>query len=100
MAPTVFSPVLATDRFNPFTDSLTRLLRRVAGEGPSRDDQLVEFLADLYAQSWPGTVGDALWEPASLSPENLKNVTTAFDAVIALYGARKCKAVRSEAGSD
>jgi hypothetical protein len=83
MAPTVFSPVLYTDRFNPFTDSLGRILDEVAGRPVRSDEELIDFLAWLHAQSWPGVVGDALWDPGSMRPENLERVAEAFVAVMA-----------------
>jgi hypothetical protein len=82
LAPTAFSPIVVSDHFNPFSDSLEELLDQTRGS-PSRSvDELVEFLADLLAQSWPGSVGDALWEPTCMQPENVQQVTTAFCAAL------------------
>jgi hypothetical protein len=83
MAPTVFGPVLVSDHFNPFTDSLGDVLDRVRGKPPRTDEELLEFLAWAHAQSWPGSDIDPLWNPASVGEENLERLTAAFCAALA-----------------
>lgn len=82
MGPTVFSPVLISDTFNPYTDSLSRLLQEVKEWHPRSERELIEFLSWLRAQSWPGSVGDALWLPDSLESANLARVADAFCAAM------------------
>jgi hypothetical protein len=84
MAPTVFSPVLVTDHFNPFTDSLGDVLERVRGKPPRTDEELIEFLAWAHAQSWPGYASDAFWDPACMRDENLAKLSDAFCAAMSL----------------
>ena len=72
-------------RFDPFEDSLSRLL----AEPVSVDDSTrVEFLAWLIAQSCPGVVGDALWLPHSLEPENVERIAFGFERA---FGALRSK---------
>ncbi len=85
MAPTVFSPLLISDHFNPFADSLSAQLQEVKQGGGGAERNPIDFLAWLHAQSWPGTVGDALWLPECMEPENLSRVADAFCATMQAY---------------
>jgi hypothetical protein len=78
MAPTVFSPIVISDHFNPFTDSVGDLLERVADGSPLSDEKIVEFLAWLLAQTCPGVVGDALWQPYTMQPDYIDKVAEGF----------------------
>jgi hypothetical protein len=80
--PTVFSRVLVTDHFNPFADSVTELLERTGGRSPRSDEELIEFLAHILANSIPGIVGDALWEPFVMEPGYAAKVADGFDVAM------------------
>jgi hypothetical protein len=83
MGPTVFSPVLVSDHFNPFTDSLGDVLEGVRGRPPKTDEELIAFFAWVHAQSWPGYVSDSFWDPGCMRDENVDNIAQAFDAAMA-----------------
>lgn len=79
MAPTVFSPLVITDHFNPYVDSLKDLLAELAaGKHQKSDEEIVAFLAWLLAQSLPGSVGDELWQPYTMAPEYIDQVARGF----------------------
>jgi hypothetical protein len=84
MGPTVFSPLVITDHFNPYTDSLTDLMAELAaGKHQKSDEEIVAFLAWLLAQSLPGSVGDALWQPYAMEPAYLDQVAQGFVTLFA-----------------
>jgi hypothetical protein len=89
MAPTVFSPIVVSDRFNPFVDSLGDTIERCAGRNPHSDDKIVEFLAWLLAQTVPGAGGDAFWQPFAMEPEYLDRVAQGFLVLFASLSAAK-----------
>jgi len=77
IAPVFFDRIVAAPGFDPYSDSLARLL----GEAePAAEGDRVEFLADLMACSHRGVVGDAFWQPESLAPSNLALVAEGLDA--------------------
>jgi len=82
LAPIFFDRIVRHARFDPFGDSLARLLDR-GEEDPVGDERRIEFLADLLARTSPGTCGDALWLPASMEASNLDQVAAGFLEVIA-----------------
>jgi hypothetical protein len=77
IAPIFFDRVVAYRQFDPWGDRVSDLLL-AEGRGLASDDEIVAFLAWLIAQSFPGTVGDAFWQPDSLSQENLELVSRGF----------------------
>ncbi len=81
LRPTSFSPILRRDRFNPYVDSLAQILAEADGKPNRSDAELVEYFAWLWAQSWPGHLGDAFWQPSSLDAENVRMLARGFDAV-------------------
>jgi hypothetical protein len=87
LVPTVFRRAVTADRFNPFADSLAALLAAPGGLGRS-DEELVEFLAGLLAESWPGEMGDAFWRPETLAAANVERVAAAYAAALDALGAR------------
>jgi hypothetical protein len=87
LAPTVFDPILA-GRFNPFAGSLTDLLDSLRDRPGRSDEERLDFLAWLLAQSWPGMMGDALWLPDSLRDENVGCVAAAYAAALQVVAAR------------
>jgi hypothetical protein len=89
MGPTVFSPIVASDHFNPFVDSLAETIERCAGRNPHSDEEIIEFLARLLAHTVPGAVGDALWQPYTMEPEYLDRVAEGFYTVFASLSAVK-----------
>lgn len=89
MGPTVFSPIVASDHFNPFVDSVAETIERCAGRNPHSDEEIVEFLARLIAQTIPGAVGDALWQPYTMEPSYLDRVTQGFYTLFASLSAAK-----------
>jgi hypothetical protein len=89
MGPTVFSPIVVSDRFNPFVDSLGDTIERCAGRNPHSDEKLVEFLAWLLAQTVPGAGGDALWQPYAMEPAYLDCVAQGFFTLFASLLAAK-----------
>ena len=89
IAPVFFDRLVAHPRFDPFRQSLSGLLPD--GDPPCRPAaEVVESLAWILANSFPGLVGDAFWQPHSLSEENLEQVTRGFEAVLGtkVVGAR------------
>jgi hypothetical protein len=78
MGPTVFSPIVVSDHFNPFTDSVGDLLDRLAESPPRSDDEVVSFLAWLLAQTFDGVVGDSLWLPYTMEPDYIDKVADGF----------------------
>jgi hypothetical protein len=89
MGPTVFSPIVVSDRFNPFVDSLGETIERCAGKNPHNDEEIVEFLAWLFAQTVPGAGGDALWQPYAMDPAYLDSVADGFFTLFASLSASK-----------
>lgn len=89
MGPTVFSPIAVSDRFNPFVDSVGDTIARCAGKNPHRDEEIVEFLAWLLAQTVPGAGADALWQPYAMEPAYLDRVAGGFFALFASLSAAK-----------
>jgi hypothetical protein len=87
MAPTVFSPIVVSDRFNPFVDSLGDTIERCAGRNPHSDERIVEFLAWLLAQTVPCAGGDALWQPYAMEPTYLDRVAQGFFTLFASLSA-------------
>jgi hypothetical protein len=82
LAPVFFERVVAHPRFDPFHDSLDALLARGGGPGETPPE---EFLAWLLARTVPGIVGDALWQPHSMTEDNLDLVADGFLALLARY---------------
>lgn len=89
MGPTVFSPIVVSDRFNPFVDSLGDTIERCAGRSPHSDEKIIEFLAWLLAQTVPAAGGDAFWQPYAMKGEYLDRVAQGFFALFASLSASK-----------
>jgi hypothetical protein len=89
MGPTVFSPIVVSDHFNPFVDSLGDTIERCAGKNPHSDEKIVEFLAWLLAQTVPGAGGDAFWQPYAMDPAYLDRVAQGFFTLFASLSAAK-----------
>jgi hypothetical protein len=89
MGPTVFSPVVVSDHFNPFVDSVGETIERCAGKNPHSDEKIIEFLAWLIAQTVPGAGGDAFWQPYAMEPEYLERVAAGFFTLFASLSAAK-----------
>lgn len=85
MGPTVFSPIVVNDHFNPYTDSVGDLLDRLANEEPRSDDEVVQFLAWLLAQTFAGVVGDSLWLPYTMEPAYVDTVAEGFFLLFRTY---------------
>lgn len=86
MARTVFSPIVVSDHFNPFSDSLVDLLDGVANGSPRSDEEVVQFLAWLLAQTFSGVVGDAFWQPHTMQPEYVEKVAQGFFLLFQKFG--------------
>ncbi len=82
IAPVFFDRVVAHPRFDPFHDSLDALLAAGGGAGETPPE---EFLAWLLARTVPGVVGDALWQPHSMTEDNLDLVAGGFLALLDRY---------------
>jgi hypothetical protein len=78
MARTVFSPIVVSDHFNPYSDSLADILEQVANGHPRTDDEIIQYLAWLQAQTFEGAVGDAFWQPHTLEPAYVDKVAQGF----------------------
>lgn len=89
MGPTVFSPIVVSDHFNPFADSLGDTIERCALKSPRTDEQIIEFLAWLLAQTVEGAGGDALWQPYAMESQYLDRVARGFFALFASLSAAK-----------
>jgi hypothetical protein len=89
MGPTVFSPIVVSDHFNPFVDSIGETIEHCAGKNPHSDEKIIEFLAWLLAQSVPGVVGDALWQPYAMEPAYLDRVAQGFFTLFASFSVAK-----------
>ena len=85
IAPVFFDRLVAWPRFDPFRDSLRVLLAQ--GGGQKSDDELIESLAWILANSFPGLVGDAFWQPTSMNDENLDQVCRGFETALRTLGA-------------
>jgi hypothetical protein len=81
IAPIFFDRLVARPQFDPFRDSLVETLQG-ADFRPRSADQLVEALAWILANSFPGLVGDAFWQPHSMANENLDQVSAGFEAIL------------------
>jgi hypothetical protein len=91
MAPCVFDPIVRVLRFRPFSDSIARVLEDVRNRPSVSEEELVNYMAWLMAQSWPGHIGDQLWFPQSLSDENRRLVADAFLALLRRQEQGDCK---------
>lgn len=76
VAPVFFDRIVDFPRFDPFRDRLDEALERT--ERRVSESDLVAFLADVLANSFPGTVGDALWQPESAADEMLDRISRGF----------------------
>jgi hypothetical protein len=83
IAPIFFDKIVRFSQFDPFRGSVADLLDQ--GESPSDSEAKLEFLAWLIARTFPGTVGDALWQPASMRSDNLSQVAQGFLALFEKY---------------
>jgi hypothetical protein len=81
IAPVFFDRVVACPRFDPFRDSLSRLLS-AGGSAVRSAAELADILAWILANSFPGLVGDAFWQPDSLSEGNLQQVEHGFQTML------------------
>jgi hypothetical protein len=81
IASVFFDRVVAHPRFDPFRDSLSRLLS-AGGSAARPAAEVAEFLAWILANSFPGLVGDAFWQPDSLSEGNLQQVEYGFQTML------------------
>lgn len=86
IAPIFFDPIVELPRFDPFRQELGEIL----GSDPPRvdDDRLVGFLAHVLANSYPGIVGDAFWQPDTLRQEMIERVSDGFEALLSKRAAR------------
>jgi hypothetical protein len=82
VAPVFFDRIVDFPRFDPYRDRLDEALER-RGRRCS-EDELVAFLAHVLANSFPGIVGDALWQPESASDEMLNRITLGFQRLLEL----------------
>jgi len=89
IAPVFFDRIVAVAQFDPFRDSVHRLLFGPSPATPKPDADLHDFVAWLLAQSFSGVVGDAFWQPDSLAPENLAKVAQGFITVIDRIASRE-----------
>jgi hypothetical protein len=89
MGPTVFSPIVVSDHFNPFVDSVGDTIERCAGKNPHGDEKIIEFLAWLLAQTVPGAGGDAFWQPYAMEAAYLDRVAQGFLTLFASLSASK-----------
>jgi hypothetical protein len=85
IGPVFFERIVAAPRFDPYSASLSRLLEQ--GEATDESDR-AEFLADLMACSHRGVVGDAFWQPESMTPSNLELVAQGLDSWCRAVGER------------
>jgi hypothetical protein len=89
MRPCVFSPIVANDRFNPFADSLADTIERCGGKNPHSEEEIVEFVAWLLAQTVPAASSDALWHPYVMEPAYLDRAAQGYCTLFATLEAAK-----------
>ncbi|HUO87267.1 MAG TPA: hypothetical protein VM617_07735 [Thermoanaerobaculia bacterium] len=82
IAPIFFEEVVRFPRFDPFAQSLREMLAAAAERRPGQQEP-EDFLTRLFADSFPGLVGDALWQPQSLQEDNLERVADGFLRLLA-----------------
>ncbi len=70
-----FGPILTTARFNPYEDSVADLL---AHRDVVPDSALVDFLANVIAQSYPGFIDNPTFSPRILDEDNISSVARGF----------------------
>lgn len=73
IAPVFFDRIVSARRFDPYKDSVADLIANP--RIPARQARL-EFVADVLALSFPGTVGDAFWQPETMAPGNIDQVSS------------------------
>jgi hypothetical protein len=86
VAPIFFDRIVDFPRFDPFRDRLDEVLARSTRRCSEAD--LEDFLADVLASSFPGIVGDALWQPDTVDAEMLDLVSRGFLQLLELRGSR------------
>lgn len=82
IAPIFFDRIVTRSGFDPFRESIATLLETPNGLAPRSELELTEFLARLIANSFPGVVGDAFWQPGSMSAANLDTVAQGFRSAL------------------
>lgn len=80
VAPVFFDRIVDFPRFDPFRDRLDEALEQTKRR--CSEDDLVAFLADVLANSFPGIVGDALWQPDTAEAGVLDRVAAGFLTVL------------------
>jgi hypothetical protein len=81
IASVFFDRMVAFPRFDPFRQSLSRVLARRTVPRPA--EEVVESFAWVLANSFPGSLGDPFWQPHSVDEANLEKVARGFAALLA-----------------
>ena len=77
-----FSPILATHQLNPFVDTTSRIKNIIESKRQISDEQRVEFMARLIANSFDAvTVGPDI-NPKAMDEQNIHNFYSAIALLI------------------
>jgi hypothetical protein len=74
-----YGAICVANELNPYVDSLADLL---AHHTLVDDDRVVEFLANVFAQSFPGVIDNPLFTPRCLEPANLDGVAAGIARLV------------------
>jgi hypothetical protein len=84
MVPMFFSSLLQGS-FNPYSSRRDDLIKALEPKPEDRREQNVEFLAEVFANSFPGTISDPVFQPSCVNPDNLEAVSRAFSLALAAF---------------
>ena len=74
-----FGSICVANAFNPYVDAVSDLL---ANKQLASDERVVELLANVYAQSFPGAIDNPIFTPSVCEPENLDHVASGIASLI------------------
>jgi hypothetical protein len=83
MSDMFFKSVLYKERFNPYVDSLSDILK--SNQFVYSDEKIINFIALVIANSFEGTISDPKSDPSCIEDKNLDKVVIGFESLLRLY---------------
>lgn len=83
LVPMFFSSIMLEEAWSPYTETVSKLIEKAKYKKPNRA-KILEFLVQLNAESYLGSVTDSLSDPLTLEEDNLRMVAKAFASVLNL----------------